>query len=65
MWDEECRKWGRGEPAPFWRELLNDDAALVQQFAGLGVQVEQVAPQSDLVNHHVGFRPHPGRFAPG
>ena len=28
MWDEECRKWGRGDPAPFWKALLNDDASI-------------------------------------
>src|ERR1017187_2382577 len=40
--------------------LLNHDAALVQQFAGFGEHGEQVAPQSDLVDHHVGFRLHQG-----
>jgi hypothetical protein len=40
--------------------LLNDDAALVQQFAGLGEHESAGCSASDLVDHHVGFRLYQG-----
>jgi hypothetical protein len=50
---------GAGRRLPrYGRDLLHDDAALVQEFTGFGEHGEQVAPQSDLVDHHVGFRLH-------
>src|SRR5580765_5701715 len=50
-------KLGQGRPTPGrWRSLANDDAALVQQFAGFGEHGEEVAAQSDLVDDYVGFR---------
>jgi hypothetical protein len=36
--------------------LLDHDPALVQQFARLGEQVQQVTPQTDLRLNHRGLR---------